>query len=79
VAKGKQPASLKLRMRRRSSEEDVEEEEDGKPKEPFGGVLRGADADTSRSKIQEDDLARFEASWTAAEVRFVVLPSYSGL
>lgn len=57
-------------MRKRTSDaEEVESENDGKSRDPFGGVLRGADADTSRSKLEDDDFARFEASWLASQVR----------
>lgn len=36
---------------------------------PFGGIIKGEDADTTRTAIQEEDKVAFEHSRTAAEVR----------
>lgn len=47
-------------------------EEDEDEDEPFDGVIKGEDADTTRTAIQEEDKIAFEHSRTAAEVRFVL-------
>jgi hypothetical protein len=48
----------------------LEEEEDDE--EPFGGIIKGEDADTTRTAIQEEDKIAFEHSRTTAEVRLMV-------
>lgn len=50
----------------RSKTVDIEEEEE---KVPYGGVITGDDADTSRTTITESDKERFEKSLKAAESR----------
>ncbi|PWN41717.1 hypothetical protein IE81DRAFT_272699, partial [Ceraceosorus guamensis] len=48
--------------------EEVVEEEEEEERDPFGGVLVGADADTTRTRPNPDDQARFEKSKVDAEV-----------
>ncbi|KAJ9101105.1 hypothetical protein QFC21_003323 [Naganishia friedmannii] len=40
---------------------------DDEPEEPFGGVIKGDDADTTRTTIHEEDKTAFEQSRKAAE------------
>ena len=54
--------------RQRAESEEEDDDDDVTSKLPFGGVLSGKDADTSRSKIGVDDKDRFERSRKAAEV-----------
>lgn len=44
-------------------------EEEEEEEEPFGGVIKGEDADTTRTAIQKEDKIAFEQSRAAAEVR----------
>ncbi|CEH19130.1 histone acetyltransferase mst2 [Ceraceosorus bombacis] len=46
---------------------EVVEEEEEEERDPFGGVLVGADADTTRTRPNPDDQARFEKSKVDAE------------
>jgi hypothetical protein len=72
------PGSAKARKRkagkhaaarpRLASETPSEEEAESEEEEPFGGILVGAEADTSKTKPMPEDVARFEASKRAAEV-----------
>lgn len=50
-------------------EEEEEAEEDGEPVDPYGGVLEGEDADTSRTRITPADKQLFEKTRKAAETR----------
>lgn len=76
--------TIKLRLNRprtvrlTSDEEDAhgeaEDEESDEETLPFGGVITGADADTSRSTITADDKTRFERSRLRAEVGCLNFP-----
>jgi len=65
------------RKRRRSSPTLVEDlRETTEPKEPevpFGGIITGADADTSKTSVCKVDLDLFESTRRAAEVSFSFL------
>lgn len=68
-----EPPNLTVRLRvtsggarGRKTVEEVEEEEE---KVPYGGVITGDDADTTRTTITEADKAAFEKSRIAAEGR----------
>ncbi|KAJ9110843.1 hypothetical protein QFC19_001352 [Naganishia cerealis] len=45
----------------------IDEAVDEEPEEPFGGVIKGEDADTTRTAIREEDKVAFEQSRKAAE------------
>jgi hypothetical protein len=64
--KRKRPSVDGLATRRNAAMEAATDDE---PEEPFGGVIKGEDADTSRTTIHEEDKAAFEQSRKAAEVR----------
>ncbi|BEJ17415.1 hypothetical protein CspHIS471_0608160 [Cutaneotrichosporon sp. HIS471] len=59
---------LKLRVPS-ASRRDVEIEEEPEEQVPYGGVIEGDDADTSRTSILESDKVLFEKSRKAAENR----------
>lgn len=59
---------LKLRVPN-ASRRDVEVEEEPEEQVPYGGVIEGEDADSSRTSILESDKALFEKSRKAAENR----------
>lgn len=53
-----------------SSESEAEEEDDqSSDDDPFGGILTGPQADTSKTAPQQEDKDRFERSKTAAETK----------
>lgn len=53
----------------KEEEEEEEEEEDSEPVDPYGGVLEGEDADTSRTRITKADKQLFDKTRQAAEAR----------
>ncbi|GHJ89279.1 hypothetical protein NliqN6_5681 [Naganishia liquefaciens] len=64
-------ALLKNRDRKKRKVAPVEEEEEEAEEEeeelPFGGIIRGEDADTTRTAVQEEDKLAFELSRKRAE------------
>lgn len=61
------PPVRKIRLRVTSAQQDVEVEEEEEEKVPYGGVIEGADADTSKTKLSDADKAAFEKARKAAE------------
>ena len=72
VANQKSARPTVARKRRRSSPTLIEDpDETAEPKEPeipFGGIITGADADTSKTSISKADLDLFDSTRRAAEV-----------
>lgn len=62
------PLVLKLRVPS-ASRRDLEVEEEPEEQVPYGGVIEGDDADTSKTAITEADKVLFEKSRKAAELR----------
>lgn len=60
------PFMVKIRVPSGGARKTVEVESE-EEKEPFGGVITGADADTTRTTINESDKERFRNSLMAAE------------
>jgi hypothetical protein len=56
------------KKKRKRSPAALAMEEEDEEEEPFGGIIKGEDADTTRTAIQEEDKVAFEQSRAAAEV-----------
>lgn len=64
------PSGVVIKLRVPSaSRRDVEVEEEPEEQVPYGGVIEGEDADTSRTSILDSDKALFEKSRKTAESR----------
>ncbi|WVQ79573.1 hypothetical protein IAT38_001672 [Cryptococcus sp. DSM 104549] len=61
------PMIVRLRVPSANTKRQLEEAEEEKV--PYGGVITGADADTSKTAVQEADKEAFEAARRAAEMK----------